>query len=216
MPIQAGQNNQKLSFSQLVALAQSVGLSPSNANTAASVALAESGGNTANLNNNPATQDYSVGLWQINLFGNLANGRPSAGTLYTPQGNAAAMAKISSGGTNWTPWTTFTSGLSSRYMPGGSLSGSPIMSTSSTTASGYSTPSSSSSSSSSSTPSKPSLFSGVDTTGIFGGVTATLQDIFLSSGFVILGLILVGIGAFIIASPQLKKGAQIAAKGATV
>lgn len=211
MPITPGQNNQKLSFSQLVALAQSVGLSPSNANTAAAVSLAESGGNTANLN--PNAPDYSVGLWQINIRGALGNSRPSEAALYNPTTNAQSMAAISGGGSNFSPWSTFKNGAYRAYLPGGSLSGMPIVTQSSGAAGGYSTVAGSGGSS---TPSKPSLFSGVDTTGVFGGVTATIQDIFLSSGFVILGLILAGIGAFIVASPQLKKGTQIAAKGAAV
>ena len=43
------------------------------------------------------------GYWQIN---------PDHGSLstYDPLGNAKAAVIISAGGTNWTPWTTFTSG----------------------------------------------------------------------------------------------------------
>lgn len=67
--------------------------------TAASIAMAESGG-----------QEYATGAagergyWQIN---------PDHGSLstYDPLGNAKAAVSISADGTNWTPWTTYTSGL---------------------------------------------------------------------------------------------------------
>jgi LysM repeat protein len=66
--------------------------------TAASIAMAESGG-----------QQYATGLvgergyWQIN---------PDHGSLstYDPLGNAKAAVIISDDGANWTPWTTYTSG----------------------------------------------------------------------------------------------------------
>jgi hypothetical protein len=65
---------------------------------AASIAMAESGG-----------QQYATGTvgergyWQIN---------PNHGSLstYDPLGNAKAAVIISADGTDWTPWTTFTSG----------------------------------------------------------------------------------------------------------
>jgi LysM repeat protein len=65
---------------------------------AASIAMAESSG-----------QQFATGAvgergyWQIN---------PNHGSLstYDPLGNAKAAVIISDGGTNWTPWTTFTSG----------------------------------------------------------------------------------------------------------
>ena len=66
--------------------------------TAASIAVAESSG-----------QQFATGTvgergyWQIN---------PNHGSLstYDPLGNATAAVTISDDGTNWTPWTTFTSG----------------------------------------------------------------------------------------------------------
>jgi hypothetical protein len=67
--------------------------------TAASVAMAESGGN-----------EYATGhagergYWQIN---------PDHGSLstYDPIGNARAAIVISDDGRDWSAWTTFTSGL---------------------------------------------------------------------------------------------------------
>jgi LysM repeat protein len=88
-----------LSCSGLEQLWDNAGGSPVMAFTAARIAMAESGGN-----------QYATGLagergyWQIN---------PDHGALstYDPMGNAHAAILISADGTNWTPWTTYTSGL---------------------------------------------------------------------------------------------------------
>jgi hypothetical protein len=77
---------------------QEAGGSPGEAVMAASIAMAESSG-----------QQYATGgvgergYWQIN---------PNHGSLstYDPLGNAKAAVIISADGTNWTPWTTYTSG----------------------------------------------------------------------------------------------------------
>ena len=87
-----------LSCSGLENLWEQAGGSGAQAVMAASIAMAESGG-----------QQYATGLagergyWQIN---------PDHGTLstYDPLGNAKAAVMISGDGTNWTPWTTYTSG----------------------------------------------------------------------------------------------------------
>jgi LysM repeat protein len=77
---------------------EEAGGSDAQAVTAASIAMAESSG-----------QQYATGAagergyWQIN---------PDHGSLstYDPLGNAQAAVIISGDGTNWTPWTTYTSG----------------------------------------------------------------------------------------------------------
>ena len=87
-----------LGCSQLEELWQEAGGSHAEAFTAAEIAMAESGGN-----------QFATGLagergyWQIN---------PDHGSLstYDPMGNAKAAVIISADGTNWTPWTTYTSG----------------------------------------------------------------------------------------------------------
>ena len=66
---------------------------------AASIAMAESGGNQYALS---PTDDY--GYWQIN-----GSHGPALAT-YNALGNAKAAVEISSNGGNWTPWTTYTSG----------------------------------------------------------------------------------------------------------
>ena len=77
----------------------------------AGIAIAESGGNTTSLNNNPATGDYSVGLWQINYFGGMLGPRSQKyGTPTQLQASPDAQAKAAidlfgqngAGLTNWT------------------------------------------------------------------------------------------------------------------
>ncbi|MBV9794424.1 MAG: LysM peptidoglycan-binding domain-containing protein [Actinobacteria bacterium] len=87
-----------LNCRELEDLWEQAGGAAGQAVTAASIAEAESGG-----------QQFATGTvgergyWQIN---------PNHGALstYDPLGNAKAAVIISSDGTNWTPWTTFTSG----------------------------------------------------------------------------------------------------------
>ena len=103
-----------LSQSQLVGLAQSVGLSSSASQIAAAIAMAESGGNTTAVNPGSATDhEYSVGLWQINL---LAHPQYTVTQMYDPQQNAKAMSVISNGGLSWGAWGTYTSGAYLKYM----------------------------------------------------------------------------------------------------
>jgi len=91
------------------------GGAPSVANLAAAVALAESGGlSTAQNINSDGSIDR--GLWQINsVHGNLST--------FDPFANAKAAVKISSGGTDWNPWTTFKSGAYQKFLQLGGLVG---------------------------------------------------------------------------------------------
>jgi LysM repeat protein len=88
-----------LGCSQLEELWEAAGGSQTEAFTAAEIAMAESGGNQY------ATGTVGErGYWQIN---------PDHGSLstYDPMGNAKSAVIISADGTDWTPWTTYTSGL---------------------------------------------------------------------------------------------------------
>jgi hypothetical protein len=88
-----------LSCAGLEELWEDAGGAQGEAFMAAEIAMAESSG-----------QQFATGTvgergyWQIN---------PNHGSLstYDPLGNAKAAVIISDDGTNWTPWTTYTSGL---------------------------------------------------------------------------------------------------------
>jgi hypothetical protein len=82
--------------------------------TAVAITEPESGGNPMSHNDTPP--DDSYGLWQINMLGNLGPARrqqfglKSNRELFNPNVNAKAMWAISGQGTNWKPWTGYTSG----------------------------------------------------------------------------------------------------------
>ena len=88
-----------LSCSGLEALWEAAGGSRGEAFMAAEIAMAESGGRQ--YAHSP-TNDF--GYWQIN------GGHGPAMATYDPLGNARAAIAISSNGSNWRPWTTYTSG----------------------------------------------------------------------------------------------------------
>lgn len=62
--------------------------------TAIRVMMQESSGNPGTLNNNPATGDYSVGCFQINLYGANAYSRPSEATLKIASENVAYAYRL--------------------------------------------------------------------------------------------------------------------------
>ena len=86
------------SCSSLEQLWEQAGGNSADAFMAAEIAMAESGGNPNAIS---PTADY--GLWQINA---------SNGALATlnPAQNAKSAITLSADGTNWGPWTTYTSG----------------------------------------------------------------------------------------------------------
>jgi LysM repeat protein len=94
-----GASGGTLGCSGLEALWESAGGNPADATMAASIAMAESGGNQYALS---PTDDY--GYWQINA----SNG---ALATFNAEGNARAAIQLSDDGTNWDAWTTFTEGL---------------------------------------------------------------------------------------------------------
>lgn len=109
-----------LSQNEIFNLAKSAGLNESRARVAASVAMAESGGNPNAHNSKPP--DDSYGLWQINMIGAMGPSRRKTfgisanSDLYNPGVNAKAMAKISGNGGNFSAWSTYTSGAYQKYM----------------------------------------------------------------------------------------------------
>jgi LysM repeat protein len=88
-----------LGCSGLEALWEAAGGSHAKAFMAAEIAMAESGGRQYALS---PTNDY--GYWQIN-----GSHGPAMAT-FDPIGNAKAAIAISRDGTDWYPWTTYTSG----------------------------------------------------------------------------------------------------------
>lgn len=71
---------------------------------------AESGCVPYALNNNPNTRDYSVGLMQINVYGDLAKNRPSPEELFIPENNIAyAYSLYQSGG--YGHWSVCSNGM---------------------------------------------------------------------------------------------------------
>lgn len=118
----------KLSRDQIAMYARSAGLSGGAVDIAVAVALAESGGDPGQRN--PIPPDNSYGLWQINMLGGMGPerrrkfGLSSNSELYDPATNARAMAAISNGGTNWSPWSTYTDGKYRKYLkPGATQAG---------------------------------------------------------------------------------------------
>jgi hypothetical protein len=106
---------------QLAALALYEGCSKSEAPIAAAIAAAESGGNPGaqgDISLMDSTWDWSQGLWQIRGLraergtGGLRDSLANA----DPEKNASAMYAISNGCTDWTPWSTYTSGAYLAYL----------------------------------------------------------------------------------------------------
>lgn len=92
---------------QLVDLATRAGFP--DPRMAAAIAMAESGG----VPNALGDGGVSVGLWQINTRAHPVYNRTQ---MSNPELNAEAAFRISKGGTNWKPWSVFTSGRYLRYM----------------------------------------------------------------------------------------------------
>jgi hypothetical protein len=100
---------------------RSAGVPAAAAVTLTAIGGAESGWNVNALNNDPATGDYSVGVWQINYYGDLMASRtaefgpPSEliGNL-DAQATAAATLYRQSGLGNW---TTYTRGTYQAFLP---------------------------------------------------------------------------------------------------
>lgn len=100
-----------LTKSAVLAIAKAAGFP--DPKLAAAIAYAESGGIPNALAS--TSREYSVGLWQINL---LAHKEYNRADMSDPARNAAAAYKISAGGTNWRPWSAYTSGKYKMYLNG--------------------------------------------------------------------------------------------------
>src|SRR4029079_19697697 len=72
--------------------------------TAVVIAMGESGCSPRAVHNN-SNGTWDAGLWQINSIHGYTQS-----WLFVPQNNASAAWRISSNGTNWTPWVVYTNG----------------------------------------------------------------------------------------------------------
>jgi hypothetical protein len=108
----------KLTQDQLSAVLQAAGFSGNALSTAQKVVGIESGGLPTNLNPNASTGDYSMGLFQINMLGQMgvqrnaeylkkygSIGYTGPSSLYNPAINAKIAYDMSGGGTDWSPWS---------------------------------------------------------------------------------------------------------------
>lgn len=88
------------------------------------IAMAESGGNANAHNGNAGTGDNSYGLFQINMLGGMGPerrrqyGLSSNDALFDALTNAKVAYKMSHGGTNWGPWSTYGNGAYKQYYGG--------------------------------------------------------------------------------------------------
>ena len=109
-------NDPGIGYAGAYAAAQRHGANAAQADLFAAISMAESSAHWSDHNNNAATGDDSIGLWQINL---RAHPQYRATNLYNIDANAQAAAEVSNGWTNATPWSTFTSGAYKQYLQGG-------------------------------------------------------------------------------------------------
>lgn len=112
-----------LSVDAVAGYAYATGLRGEALVTAVAIAGPESGYDERAFAGPPKyPRDQSYGLWQINMLGDLGPARrkqfglKNNEQLYDPATNARAMYAISSGGTNWKPWSAFNSGKHRAYL----------------------------------------------------------------------------------------------------
>lgn len=113
----------QLSGLQVAQLAYGVGVGMVHLPTCVAIAWAESGLRTDAIGINPGPRPGTVasrdrGLWQINDY---YHPDVSDACAFNAECNAQAMFRISNGGTNWHPWSTFNSGAFYRYLAAAQL-----------------------------------------------------------------------------------------------
>jgi hypothetical protein len=122
-------SNQALTPDQIRAVAYAAGFRGASLNTAVKVAEAESSGVAGPADRyHPGAQEDSRGLWQENVAAS-ANPQYANTNLYNPLTAAKVAYAQSDHGTNWNPWTTFTSG---KYLTEPAGSGTPAAAAAST------------------------------------------------------------------------------------
>jgi hypothetical protein len=109
--------------SDLYAAARAAGLTAAQAVVATAIALAESSGDDAALGDTnlvTSTWGPSYGAWQVRtLRAETGTGQDRDLAALQSGGlarQARAMVDISGGGTNWSPWSVYSSGAYQRYL----------------------------------------------------------------------------------------------------
>lgn len=97
--------------------AKALGAGNNGLTVAVAVALAESGGASTATNRN-SDGSIDTGLWQINSVHKARHPTWTIDWLKNPANNAAAMAIVSSNGTNWEPWSVWWEDPRRRTGPG--------------------------------------------------------------------------------------------------
>lgn len=97
----------------LARYAAAAGASGNALATAVAVALAESGGQVEIVSKKNKDGTYDRGPWQIN---DVHTQYDRARLVSDPGYNASAAAEVSSGWTNFHPWTTFNTGAYKKYL----------------------------------------------------------------------------------------------------
>lgn len=110
----------------LMSILKQAGFKGEGLRMAYAIAMAESGGNARAHNGNRNTGDNSYGLFQINMLGGMGPerraryGLSSNDALFDPLTNARVAYKMSNGGKNWGPWSTYGNGAYRKYYGGSS------------------------------------------------------------------------------------------------
>ncbi len=110
----------------LMSILKQAGFKGEGLRMAYAIAMAESGGNARAHNGNRGTGDNSYGLFQINMLGGMGPERrrrynlSSNEALFDPLTNARVAYKMSNGGKNWGPWSTYGNGAYRKYYGGSS------------------------------------------------------------------------------------------------
>ena len=180
------------SLAELVEYARQAGFEGDSAKTIAAIAMAESSGNPYAVN--ALDPGGSYGLTQIN---GAAHGVGYASqTLGNPLEAFKQAFSISKGGTTFQPWSTYTNGM---YLPHAQQLG----------IAGVAAGSGGTSSGSGGSAGSSGSLSGMSATGQpiqsqspLSAIFASVGNIFQSTGLLMLGIVLVAVGAWYVAKPR--------------
>ncbi len=115
-------------MADLMSILKQAGFTGNGLKMAYAIAMAESSGNAKAHNGNSNTGDNSYGLFQINMLGAMGPerlkqyGLSSNSALFDPLTNAKVAYKMSNGGKNWGPWSTYGNGAYKKYYGGSGAS----------------------------------------------------------------------------------------------